>query len=328
MNLPVTYSPFNCSATGKTGIQGIRGVNNSKDVFVSGTLDDGSMQYGLIYCGPLSHNGSLGQWHQFAYTSPDFDDVVNTSCYGPNNHPAGVEWVGSYKRTSTGSSALGCLYQGSLDGSGTWTTISPNNGDTKNVYVHSVMGGLAVGNYDTKLTNGFAFIYNIQNKTFDYIVAPNALTTTLYGIWHDGKDNYTLAGGFTSKDAGSASQAFLANWNSRTKLMTNLRGYQGDNQKFTSLVTHFEGITNAPGGYNIAAGFSSKDNADGAAFAHIRRNHDGTFGEAEWQTLRYPDQGVKMTTSDTVFEDNILGILVSEDGLASYLAKIGFQPRN
>jgi hypothetical protein len=31
-----------------------------------------------------------------------------------------------------------------------------------------------------------------------------------------------------------------------------------------------------------------------------------------------------MTTSDTVFESNILGILVSEDGLASYLAKIGF----
>jgi len=106
--------------------------------------------------------------------------------------------------------------------------------------------------------------------------------------------------------------------------MTNLRTYQGDNKKVSSLITHFEGITSSPGGYNIAAGFANKDNEAGAAFAHIRRNYDGTFGEAEWQTLRYPDQGVKMTTSDTVFENNILGILVSKDGLASYLAKIGF----
>jgi hypothetical protein len=322
MNSLVTYSPFNCPAPGKTGIQGIRGVNYSYDVFVSGTLDTGSLQYGLIYRGPLTHNGSLGKWHQFAYTSPDFNDVVNTSCYGPNNHPDGVEWVGSYKRTSTGSSALGCLYQGPLDGSGKWTTISPNDGDTKNVYVHSIMGGLAVGNYDTKLTNGFAFIYDIASKAFDYIVAPNALTTTLYGIWHNSKENYTLAGGFTSKDLGSASQAFLADWNSRTKKMTNFRAYQGNNEKVSSLVTHFEGITEFRGGYNISAGFVSKTDADGAAFAHIRRNHDGTFGEADWQNLRYPDQAVKITTSDTVYENNVLGILVSEDGLASYLARI------
>lgn len=321
MNNTLTYSPFNCPFAGSTGIQGIRGVNNSSNVFISGTVDYGATQSGLIYEGPLSHNGANGAWYQFNYTSPDFNDVVNTSCYGPNNHADGIEWVGSYKRTSTGSSALGCLYQGPLDGSGAWTTISPNNGDTENVYVHSVMGGLAVGNYDTKLTNGFAFIYDIKNKTFDYIVAPNSLTTTLYGIWHNHGDNYTIAGGFTSKDIGNASQAFLANWNSRTKEMTDLRGYQGDNSKMSSLVTHFEGITNSQNGFNIAAGFANKDNAGGAAFARIAQYADGSFGDARWQVLRYPDQSVKATTSDTVYQSSILGILVSSDGISSYLVQ-------
>ena len=318
----LTYSPFNCSLSGQTGIQGIRGVTGSSDVYVSGTLNvGGGNALGLIYKGPLSHNSSLGQWYTFTYTQSGVDDVINTSCYGPNNFGSGVEFVGSYKRTSTGKGALGCLYQGPLDGSGTWTNVVPNGGATKNVYVHSLMGGYAVGNYDTKLDNGFAFIYDIQNKSFEYIVAPNALSTTLYGIWHNGNTSYTLVGGYSQKELGDASQAFIADWDSSTKALTNFKAYQGFNSKVDSLVTHFEGITLGCDGYNVAAGDANKTEG-GAAFVNIKRNKDGSFGEAKWTQLKYPDNNVQMITSDTVYQKNVLGLMLSKAGMASYLVQI------
>jgi hypothetical protein len=321
-DLPVTYSPFNCPLTGSTTIQGVRGVSKSSDVWISGTLANGSSNVvGLIYKGPLSHNGSLGKWYTFTYTSPDFSDVINTSCYGPNNYGKdGIEFVGSYKRTSTGSSALGCLYRGPLDGSGEWTTIAPNGGDTLNVYVHSTMGGLAVGNYDTKLTNGCAFIYDIEDESYYYPSIPGALTQTLYGIWHNGGTSYTVAGGYTSKSLDAMSQAFIADYDSKTKEITNLRAYQGEN-KIGTMVTHFEGINGAIGGYNLAAGFVSAKRPSGAALVTVNRSLFGGFGKAKWQALKYPDQTLTGCTSDTVYGRNIMGVLITESGISSYLAK-------
>ena len=94
--------------------------------------------------------------------------------YGPNNLGGGqVQLVGSY-RTADSSIVSGFFFQGTTttNGSvtGTYTTIA-QPGATFN-YVHSTMGGLAVGNYDGPTASGLplgpghAFIYNVSTAEF------------------------------------------------------------------------------------------------------------------------------------------------------------------
>ena len=323
--LNVTYSPFNCPLSGSTAIQGIRGINGSEDVYVSGSLEvDAASVLGLIYKGPLSHNGSLGKWYTFTYADGNVSDTYNTSCYGPCDIGNGnIRFVGSYKTTSSGNSALGMLYEGALDGSGTYTTIAPNGGNTLNVYVHSTMGDLAVGNYDTELTNGNAFIYDIVNKTYNDLKIPNdtPLTTTLYGVWHNGGTQYTMVGGFSKKEIIEAQQAFICDYDSKTQVVSNFTRYNGKNQIIKSFITHFEGINASCNGYDLAAGFANVEGG-GSSYVRVMRKEDGTFSRGVWTDIKYPDNAVKITTSDTVYKKNILGIIVTKDGISAYLAKL------
>ena len=149
----VSYTDFNNPA-GQTTIQGIRGVSESENVYIAGSLlSENNLVQGLIYEGTLKTKGNEGKWHVVNFPSTPTAEVVNTSCYGPNNGPYGtVQIVGSYKITASADKApsgnLGFYYEGPINGSGTWIQVSPNGGNTNNVFVHSVMGGLAVGNYD------------------------------------------------------------------------------------------------------------------------------------------------------------------------------------
>ena len=323
--LNVTYSPFNCPLSGSTAIQGIRGINGSEDVYVSGSLEvDAASVLGLIYKGPLSHNGSLGKWYTFTYADGNVSDTYNTSCYGPCDLGNGnIRFVGSYKTTSSGNSALGMLYEGALDGSGTYTTIAPNGGNTLNVYVHSTMGDLAVGNYDTVLTNGNAFIYDIVNKTYNDLKVPDTVTTTttLYGIWHNGGTQYTMVGGFSKKEIPEVQQAFICDYDSKTQVVSNFTPFNGKNEIVKSVITHFEGINAQCNGYDLAAGFGNVSGG-GSSYVQVIREKDGTFTKGKWTDIKYPDNAVKITTSDTVYKKNILGITVSKAGISSYLAKL------
>jgi len=88
-NQHVKYMSFNDPDANFTGIQGIRGVLDSKDVYIAGTFttakDD--ITHGVIYKGPLSDSGNSGTWYQLDYTSTQFNDVTLTSCYGPTMPP-------------------------------------------------------------------------------------------------------------------------------------------------------------------------------------------------------------------------------------------------
>ncbi|MBL4704968.1 MAG: hypothetical protein JKY54_10630 [Flavobacteriales bacterium] len=313
MKKRINYTNFNCPLEGTTLIEGIRGVNGSNKVYVSGALVISSeLTCGLLYEGPLDFNGLEGKWHQLTFTAEGVENVVNTSCYGPNGLENGdVQLVGAYQANGS-SNNMGFFYEGPADGSGTWTTISPNQGETEMVFVHSVMGGYAVGNYDTKPTNGFAFLYNIKTQEFTDIAVKNADTTTLYGIWHNEGPSYTLAGGCSLQ---GISQAFIVDWDSETGRTSNWKIYQYLNEKTKSLITHFEGITSdGNGGYNLASDWVAIDAQNGThiaqdgAFVNIQRNQDGTFSEAEWVELGFPVQGVTATSANTAFENNILGI--------------------
>lgn len=312
----VSYADFNNPA-GQTTIQGIRGVSESENVYIAGSLvGPNNLVQGLIYEGTIKGGGNEGKWYNVNFPSSPEAIVINTSCYGPNNGPHGtIQLVGSYKiSASTGkvpSGNLGFFYEGPVDGSGTWVQVSPNEGNTNNVFVHSVMGGLAVGNYDVDDDkNGYAFLYDIVNKKCKDFKVPDSLTTTLYGIWHNGGDSYTMAGGYTSPKFGKISQAFLVDYNSKTKQTSNLKSFSYKNETVLSIITHFEGITiSKKGGYNMPSDWVTVNGEkNGASFVSVSRNSDGSFGEANWIDIDFPDSSV--TSANTVYQNNILGIYV------------------
>ncbi|MPT35289.1 MAG: hypothetical protein E2604_09425, partial [Flavobacterium sp.] len=86
----VSYTDFNNPA-GQTTIQGIRGVSESENVYIAGSLlSENNLVQGLIYEGTLKTKGNEGKWHVVNFPSTPTAEVVNTSCYGPNNGPDGT----------------------------------------------------------------------------------------------------------------------------------------------------------------------------------------------------------------------------------------------
>ncbi len=330
----MNYQDFNNPSAGQTSIQGIRGVLGSENVYISGSLlGQNNVMQGLIYQGPLKGNGSNGEWYVVNFPSTGTEIVTNTSCYGPNNGPNGtVQIVGSYKITTSTSKApsgnLGFYYEGPIDGSGTWTQVSPNGGNTNNVFVHSIMGGLAVGNYDVEDDkNGYAFIYDVATKECTEFVLPDSITNTLYGIWHNGNNSYTLAGGYSSRKFGELSQAFLIDYDAKTKNTSNLKSFSYNNETILSIITHFEGITiSADKGYNMPADWvTANGEGAGASFVSVKRSSDGSFGEANWTDIDYPNSST--TSANTAYENNVFGIYVVKTdsdttAVSSFAAKI------
>ncbi len=333
----VTYVPINYPESNFTSVQGVRGVLDTENVYIAGTFTkpNDSTTYGFIYEGPLNDSDDIGTWYPLEYTTTQFNDVTLTSCYGPNNGPKEtIQVVGSYKRNSTGHKNFGFLYEGRVNGDGTWTTIEPggtNKDDVFDVFVHSTMGGLAVGNYDFEgyPASGFSFIYDIENRTdFTYMV-DKSYTTTLYGIWHNGDAEYTLAGGFSSDE--TLSQAFLVDYNHKARQFSNFQAYNYKNDPRSSIITHFEGITaSTDGGYNMPADWVSIEGTkQGASFVSVKRLQNGSFSEAVWKDISYPEAAT--TSANTAYRNNILGVYVTKDTISntsvtsSYNAKLKLQ---
>jgi len=324
-NDKVDYITISYPESNFTAIQGVRGVVKSEDVYIAGTYTtpNDSITHGVIYKGSLYDSKNSEKWHTLDYTSSQFNDVTLTSCYGPNNGINGaIQVVGAYKRDSTGNRNLGFLYEGPLNGSGKWTTITPggsNKDEVYDVFVHSTMGGLAVGNYDLKgkPTSGYSFIYDIENQTdFTYMVE-NSYTTTLYGIWHNEANNYTLAGGYSTLELGEISQAFLVDYDHATKQFSNFKAFNYNNESKSSIITHFEGITAAAdGGYNMPADWVTADGAQlGASLVSVTRNSDGSFSEAVWKDISYPNAAI--TSANTAYRNNILGVYIINDSITN-----------
>lgn len=166
----VSYSTFNYpdAAGGSTFLTGIR-AGGTNGVFMTGVFTPLSATdtQGLLYQGPLTSNS--GAWTVVNYANEDLPSagtVTSTALYGPNDLGAGdVRAVGSYKTVASGEADIGLLYEGPTDGSGTWTTLDASvlDVDTLNTIAHNTHGGLAVGNYDTMLATGKAFVYEIDS---------------------------------------------------------------------------------------------------------------------------------------------------------------------
>jgi hypothetical protein len=187
------YPQANGGSYGPTGIRSAGGQN----VFVTGSVHPSPAptppcpvgSHGILYEGSLSGNGD---WTVLDYPSSPGITVTGTVLYGPDALPPGnVRIVGSYTICEdSGTRNHGLLYEGPTDGSGTWQTIDYGGpllpGEVVlNTIVHSTMGGLAVGNFDTNLVTGRAFVYDIAANSWKELIKPS-VSITAYGIWYNG----------------------------------------------------------------------------------------------------------------------------------------------
>lgn len=135
---------------------------------------------------------------------------------------------------------------------------------------------------------------------------------------------------YTSPKFGKISQAFLVDYNSETKQTSNLKSFSYKNETVLSIITHFEGITiSKKGGYNMPSDWVTVNGEkNGASFVSVSRNSDGSFGEANWIDIDFPDSSV--TSANTVYQNNILGIYVVVNStdtktVSSFVAKVNIE---
>ncbi len=309
----------NAAPGGSTFLTGVRAVRNSSDIYYSGIYTPaGGQMTGLIYQGPTTGGGT---WNNVNFPSSPGAAVTSTALYGPDDDGSGnVTVVGNYTTTQQGDQPIGLLYQGLPDGSGTWSTLTPPG--SVGTIAHSNMNGIVVGNYETTVGGpGKAFIYDIANHSFSELSKPGAASITAYGIWFNGGTSYTIAGGFTTADGGAA---YLVDWDSSTRAASNWTSYKDPLGKHdSSLLTHFEGITGATDGYNLASDTVAADGSQtvSASFAHVSRSASGTFSNATWTEIVFP--GSTLTSANTVFEKTVEGIYQLGSGVSNgYVASL------
>ncbi len=330
------YPNANGGSYGPTGIRSAGGQN----VFVTGSVHPSPtptppcsvVSHGILYEGALSGNGD---WTVLDYPSSPGITVTGTVLYGPDALPPGnVRIVGSYTKCEDEGTNVrnhGLLYEGPTDGSGTWQTIDyggpllPGE-QVLNTIVHSTMGGLAVGNFDTNLVIGRAFVYDIAANSWKELIKPS-VSITAYGIWYNGGTSYTIAGGYSDANPNGIDHGYLANWDSATQTASDWTSYDFDNGPHTHVeVSHFDGITtDNQGGFYLTgewAGDQAGEHRLGGFFAHVPPMPHRPFGDARWRDIEYPSSVI--TTGNAVFENNVFGIyFVSLDSpFSGYIANV------
>ncbi len=192
-----------------------------------------------------------------------------------------------------------------------------------NTIAHSTNGGLVVGNFDTNLKTGRAFVYDINAGSWAELVKPEAVSITAYGIWYNGGTSYTIAGGYSDGNIYGIDRDYLVIWDSATQTASDWTAYDFNNRRVGVAVSHFDGITTDNlGGFYLTGDWVATVPAPsaGAFFAHVRRGFRGPFGEARWTEVAYPC--ASSTSGNTVFENSVLGIFIANDNTNGYVATV------
>jgi hypothetical protein len=299
-----------------SGWQGIKAGDTAGQYLISGT----SGATGVLYIGTI---GGAGTSYSVIYPGSS-----QTSVYGVNNLGGGqVQLVGSYVNEGS-STRNGFFFQGTTTAagsvSGTYSMID-SPGATFN-YVHSTMGGLAVGNDDGPTANGLplgpghAFIYNVENGKFvTDVTFPGSTSNTAYGIWYNGGTSYTIVGGFSNRAVNNVSNqdapigtGYIVDYNSASGRFSHWKAYTYPNG--ANFITHFEGISSpAPGVYTLSADSVQlgADHIAQGSWVVVNRNPNGTFGKSTWVNLNYP--GIDgWTSNDSVAGNQVVGIVIGK----------------
>lgn len=354
---PFQFNPGN-DPTVVTYLQGIKGGDRKGTyVLVGANNSPGPTPVGLVYQGRLDNvdksgvSGS-GVWSTVAV--PEAFGAAGTSVYGPDNLGAGFgNLVGAFTRDLGGEAPsadnpaiVGFTYTGALDGTTAagWCQLQ---GTTQlgipgtYTFVHSVDGGLAVGNTDIAdvdsitgyfSTSSTAFIVELATGRQIDIRYPDdrdpLVTHTAYGIWANGNGSYTIAGG-SGEVLDSASgklelgAAYLIDYDSITGRFSNYTTFSYRNRKKTDLITHFEGIYRTKNGkYRMpAASVALNDQGDLsiASVVSVKRNRSSGFrASARWRDLdvtRSSDGAESvLSTGNSLYGDVTVGFANYLDG--------------
>ncbi|MEI6373111.1 MAG: peptidoglycan-binding domain-containing protein [Actinomycetes bacterium] len=182
----------------------------------------------------------------------------------------------------------------------------------KNTIAHSTRGGLVVGNFDTRLVAGRAFVTNTSGSSWFEITKAGAVSITAYGIWYNSPGQYTIAGGYFSPPVGTAKpveHAYLVNYASATRTLSGWTSYDYGNRTSGDLITHFDGITpDGSGGFNLTGdrvGVGALTRGEGF-FANVGRTSSGAFKAATWKPVKYPSSVV--TSGNSVYQQSVIGV--------------------
>jgi outer membrane autotransporter protein len=288
------YTTLNYGTTG-TFLTGIRGNNIVGNYVIPGSSQTGGLLYNL----------STGIWTPFPVPTgngANFPGAIGSSPYGPSfgSQYGILNAVGSYKTQSSSPYDLSYLYDAAAAPAANLTPLvypSAPGAQTLNTIAHSTFGNQVVGNYDTRLLTGNAFIYTISTGTYTTNNFPGAVSTTAYGVWAN-----KIAGGYTPPGLGFE-RGYIYDENTGTWTSYNHPG---------ALVTHFEGITGAGRGgeYNLVADWVGLDGKPHASILHIDASANQT-----WIDFAVP--GATLTSANSIYENQAIGIYVDANGLTN-----------
>jgi hypothetical protein len=321
---------------------GIRGLDNG-DYLITGSTDSGGVDSGLLYVGSLDGSGG----NAYAINYPGGSGTA-TSVYGPDDLGDGeVLLVGTYVLDGD-ETRYGFAFRGNLATMATDAADPANyetiwNGSAFN-YLHSTMGGLAVGN-DIVTTSeteaGRAFIYDFETEAFTDIIFPGSISNTAYGIWDNGDGSYTIAGGFSQLPVNNADDrlqpigmASLVDYDRASGRFSNWRAYSYQSPDQVTAATHFMGISSVEKGvYTLSGTGFVSGTIESSGLATVVRQNDGSFGDMAWVDLDPPESvtGVSgLPSANSVYGNAVVGIVLGESSSASYQAQVnvGFQTSN
>src|SRR5271166_1083425 len=271
--------------TNATFLTGIRGNNIVGNYVIPGTGETGGLLYSL----------STGIWTPFPVATANganFPGAIGSSPYGPSfgSQYGILNAVGSYLIQSSPYN-LSYLYNGAAAPAGNLTTLVYPGASTLETIAHSTFGKQVVGNYDTRLATGNAFIYTISTGAYVTNDFPGAVSTTAYGVWGN-----KIAGGYTPPGLGFE-RGYIYDEGTGVWTTYNHPG---------AFATHFEGITGGgrSGEYNLVADWVAFDGSQHASVLHI-----GANGNQTW--IDFAVRNATLTSANSIYENQVIGIYVN-----------------
>ncbi|SHE85763.1 outer membrane autotransporter barrel domain-containing protein [Kaistia soli DSM 19436] len=297
-----SYETLNYGSSG-TFLTGIRGDNIVGNYTIPGSTETGGLYYNLA-------TGTWAAMPEATANGANFPGAIGSSPYGPSfGTPDGIlRVVGSYQTETSAPYDLSYLYDGAAPAGQSLITLAyPDGSGAQTLYTiaHSNFGNQAVGDYDTDLATGNAFIYDIDTGTYTTNNIPGAISTTAYGIYGD-----KIAGGYAMAEIGGGAgpeHGYIFDQTTGTYTTYDHPG---------AVATHFEGITSAgrSGEYNLVTNWITAD-----GIAHPAIMHLAADGSVTWYDIDIP--GV-VVSSNSAYGDNVVGVYIADGQVNGYVATI------
>lgn len=306
---------------------GIRKLNNNfyltcgTNIYNQGVLNIGSMiNYNNNNNYIISYPGSIiTNLYNVDYIGNEIYRLVGVYSINPN-HINGFLYEGKLNQFSNKD-----YYKNILIGS-------------EYTYIHSVMGNILIGNCDDiKEEKNIisAFLYIIDIGKIINVVYPESITNTVFGIWNNGNNNYTICGSYSNdyipitdiyfengiKPVGNA---FLVNYNTSTEEFSNWTTFNSFNKK--NILTQFQSIhSNQFNFYELSTNiFDIETNINIPGWVLINKDLEGNFMVNKWIDIKYPFPN-HLSSSNSVVDDIIVGTYVGDDGYpTAFQAKLLF----